>query len=159
MLNSKKVELSVGELAKRSGVAVSTLHFYEKKGLIFAQRTDGNQRRYPRETLRLVAIIKAAQLLGISLAEIKAALAGLPKAPEGKQPRHWARDWQKVATTWGAQLDERIARLTKLRDTLDGCIGCGCLSVTACPLRNPEDKFGQTRSGSWLTPSRSHGPR
>lgn len=150
MLDTKKMELSVGELAKRSGVAVSTLHFYEKKGLIFAFRTEGNQRRFPRETLRVVAIIKAAQQLGISLAEIQAALAKLPQR-KNLTAKQWAKQWAKVATDWGTQLDERIARLTKLRETLDGCIGCGCLSVSACPLRNPDDTFGQTQSGSWLT--------
>lgn len=144
-LEPTKMELTVGELAKRSGVAVSTLHFYEKKGLIFAFRTEGNQRRYPRETLRKVAIIKAAQVLGVSLAEIHQAFAPLPqtKAPSAK---HWA----KIAASWGAQLDERIARLSKLRRNLDDCIGCGCLSVSACPLRNPGDASGKDKAGSWL---------
>lgn len=136
----------MGELAKRSGVAVSTLHFYEKKGLIFAFRTEGNQRRYPRQTLRTVAVIKAAQVLGISLAEISAAFAHLPKT---KAPSH--QDWTKISKRWGRQLDERIARLTKLREKLDGCIGCGCLAISECPLRNPEDRYGQTKSGSALS--------
>ena len=128
--------LSVGEVAARSGVAVSAIHFYERKGLIAPWRSSGNQRRYERATLRRIALIKVAQRLGIPLAEIRARLATLPadRTP-GKA------DWAKLASGWRAELDERIAQLTRLRDRLDGCIGCGCLSVTDCPLRNPDDRL------------------
>ena len=126
--------LSVGEVARRSGVAVSTVHFYEARGLIEGWRTAGNQRRYERSTLRRIAIVKVAQQLGIPLAEIKARLAELPgdRTP-GKV------DWARIAAGWRADLERRIAQLERLRDNLDGCIGCGCLSVEACPLRNPDD--------------------
>ena len=126
--------LTVGELARRSGVAVSAIHFYERKGLIEGWRSGGNQRRYERAALRRIAIIKVAQQLGISLAEIKARLASLPgdRTP-GKA------DWERLAAGWRGELDRRIAQLALLRDRLDGCIGCGCLSVEVCPLRNPED--------------------
>jgi MerR family redox-sensitive transcriptional activator SoxR len=138
--------LSVGEVAKRSGVAVSTLHFYETKGLIRSLRTEGNQRRYPRGILRRVAVIKVAQRTGIPLASIQAALARLP---DGRAPT--AEDWALLSRAWRAELDERIRRLTQLRDQLDDCIGCGCLSLKACPLRNPQDVLGAKASGrdSW----------
>ena len=116
--------LSVGEVAKRSGVAVSTLHFYETKGLIRSLRTGGNQRRYPRGVLRRVAVIKVAQRTGIPLASIQAALARLP---EGRAPT--AEDWADLSRAWRAELDERIRRLSQLRDQMDDCIGCGCLSL------------------------------
>jgi len=137
--------LSVGEVAKRSGVAVSTLHFYETKGLIFSLRTEGNQRRYPRGILRRVAVIKVAQRTGIPLASIQAALAHLPgdRAPS-------AEDWAALSRTWRAELDERILRLTQLRDQLDDCIGCGCLSLKTCPLRNPQDALSAQGAGPRL---------
>ena len=127
-------ELSVGEVASRSGVAVSALHFYEKQGLIASARTAGNQRRYARAVLRRVAVIKVAQRMGVPLAEIAQALAHLPgnRVP-GK------RDWASLSSHWKGQLDERIATLTQLRDQLDSCIGCGCLSLKVCPLRNEQD--------------------
>lgn len=135
-------ELGVGEVAARSGVAVSAVHFYEAKGLIFSRRNDGNQRRFPRETLRRVAVIKVAQRLGLPLARIAEALAALPKerAPS-------AADWRALSGRWRADLDERIARLTRLRDELDGCIGCGCLSTSECPLRNPMDALAEEGPG------------
>lgn len=133
--------LSVGELARRSGVSVSALHFYEREGLIEGWRTGGNQRRYERATLRRVAIIKVAQSVGIPLAEIRARLASLPRGTPGKAA------WAKLAEEWRATLDARIATLERLRDRLDGCIGCGCLSVEACPLRNPEDRMGAEGAG------------
>jgi MerR family transcriptional regulator, redox-sensitive transcriptional activator SoxR len=134
--------LTVGELARRSGVAVSAIHFYERKGLIAGWRSGGNQRRYERSALRRIAIIKVAQQLGIPLAEVGRRLAGLPadRTP-GKE------DWSRMAAGWKADLDRRIAQLTRLRDNLDGCIGCGCLSVEACPLRNPDDRLGEEGPG------------
>ena len=138
-------ELTVGELAARSGLPVSTLHFYEAKGLIQSRRTAGNQRRYPRQVLRRVAVIKIAQRTGIPLAEVRKALAGLP---DERTPT--AEDWRALSARWRADLDARIARLTRLRDQLDGCIGCGCLSLEACPLRNPEDSLGHEGPGARL---------
>ncbi|SDZ99175.1 redox-sensitive transcriptional activator SoxR [Microbulbifer marinus] len=142
-------ELTVGEVAERSGVAVSTLHFYESKGLISSWRTDGNQRRYGRDVLRRVAIIKVAQSVGIGLAEIRDALATLPN---GRTPN--AKDWARLSARWREDLDLRIKQLTKLRDRLEGCIGCGCLSVDDCPLRNPGDKAAEKGSGAqYLKPA------
>lgn len=138
-------ELTVGQLSSRSGVAASALHFYERKGLISSRRTAGNQRRYPRETLRRVAVIKAAQRIGIPLASIREALAVLP---EGRTPG--AEDWSRLSERWRAELDERIARLTALRDHLSDCIGCGCLSLSSCPLRNPHDELAAEGPGSRL---------
>jgi MerR family redox-sensitive transcriptional activator SoxR len=137
--------LSVGEVAKRSGVAVSTLHFYETKGLIRSLRTEGNQRRYPRGVLRRVAVIKVAQRTGIPLASIQAALAALP---QGRAPT--AEDWAALSRAWRAELDERIRRLGQLRDQLDDCIGCGCLSLKTCPLRNPQDALAAQGAGPRL---------
>jgi MerR family redox-sensitive transcriptional activator SoxR len=127
-------ELSVGQLAARSGVPVSTLHFYEAKGLISSRRTDGNQRRYTRDTLRRVAIIKVAQRTGMPLSKIAEALGALPAR---RTPT--VKDWAALAQMWRADLDARIVQLERLRDQLDGCIGCGCLSIEACRLRNPDD--------------------
>ena len=137
--------LTVGELARRSGVAVSALHFYESKGLIRSVRSSGGQRRYGRDVLRRVAVIKAAQRIGISLTTISAALAELP---EGHAPT--VADWTRLSTAWRADLDERIAQLTRLRDQLDDCIGCGCLSLEACRLRNPLDELSEQGSGAQL---------
>jgi MerR family redox-sensitive transcriptional activator SoxR len=137
--------LTVGEVARRSGVAVSALHFYEAKGLIASMRTAGNQRRYAREVLRRVAVIKVAQRVGIPLASIREALATLP---EGRTPT--AADWARLSARWRAELDERILKLTRLRDQLSDCIGCGCLSMKACPLRNPWDQLGEQGSGARL---------
>ncbi|XLZ71271.1 redox-sensitive transcriptional activator SoxR [Massilia sp. SR12] len=134
--------LSVGDVARRSGVAVSTLHFYETKGLISSFRTQGNQRRYTRDVLRRVAFIRVAQRVGIALAEIQAALATLPATAAPSRA-----DWERLSATWRAELDERIAQLRKLRDTLDDCIGCGCLSIDRCRLRNPGDKLSEKGAG------------
>ena len=134
--------LSVGELAARSGVAVSTLHYYESRGLLSAARSAGNQRRYPRAALRRVAFIRTAQALGIGLAEIGAALDGLPQ-----QRTPTKADWSRLSGQWRARLDERIAALQALRDRLDGCIGCGCLSLRACALWNPQDRCAAQGSG------------
>ncbi|NZA25266.1 redox-sensitive transcriptional activator SoxR [Luteimonas sp. SJ-92] len=138
-------ELAVGEVAARSGVAVSALHFYEKKGLIQALRTAGNQRRYARDVLRRVAVIKVAQRAGVPLAEVREALDTLPG---GRTPT--AADWSRLSRRWRADLDDRIARLVRLRDQLDGCIGCGCLSLRSCPLRNPDDVLGDQGPGPRL---------
>jgi MerR family redox-sensitive transcriptional activator SoxR len=137
--------LTVGQLASRSGVAVSALHFYETKGLIASQRNAGNQRRYPREVLRRVALIKVAQRLGVPLASIHAAFEALP---QGRTPT--AEDWQALSLQWRAELDDRIQRLSALRDQLTGCIGCGCLSMQACPLRNCADELGREGTGPRL---------
>ena len=134
--------LSVGEVARRSGVAVSTLHFYEAKGLISSGRTQGNQRRYARDVLRRVAFVRVAQRVGIALADIEAALATLPATAAPSRA-----DWERLSSAWRAELDERMAQLKKLRDTLDDCIGCGCLSIDRCRLRNPLDKLAAEGPG------------
>jgi MerR family redox-sensitive transcriptional activator SoxR len=126
--------LSVGELSRRSGVAISALHFYEAQGLISSTRTAGNQRRYARDTLRRLAVIQVAQQVGVPLRAIGDALATLPSS---RTPTR--SDWKKLSSRWHADLTERISRLTRLRDTLDGCIGCGCLSIDRCRLYNPRD--------------------
>lgn len=138
-------ELSVGDVARRSGVPVSTLHFYEAEGLIRSWRSAGNQRRYPRGILRRVAIIKVAQRAGVSLGEIKEALGRLP--PD-RPPT--PEDWAQMSAGWRDVLEDRIRRLVAVRDQLTGCIGCGCLSLSACPLRNPGDKLGLSGSGARL---------
>jgi MerR family transcriptional regulator, redox-sensitive transcriptional activator SoxR len=135
--------LSVGELAARSGVAVSALHFYERQGLLCSLRNAGNQRRYRRDALRRVAVIRVAQRAGIPLAAIGEALATLP---DGRTPTQ--ADWARLSRHWRADLDARIAQLTRLRDQLDGCIGCGCLSLRDCPLRNPGDVAGARGPGA-----------
>jgi MerR family redox-sensitive transcriptional activator SoxR len=138
-------ELTVGQLAARSGVAITALRFYETKGLINSQRNSGNQRRYPRDMLRRVALIKTAQRLGIPLASIQAALDTLP---QNRPPT--MDDWNRLSERWKADLDERINRLSALRDQLNGCIGCGCLSMEACPLRNWGDTLGESGTGPRL---------
>ena len=145
---------TVGELAQRSGVAVSALHYYESRGLISAQRSAGNQRRYARSTLRRVAFIRAAQRLGIGLVEITEALALLP---DQRTPNK--ADWARLSAHWRAQLDERIAALVALRDRLDGCIGCGCLSLRACALYNPQDTCAAQVSGAQRLPTVAEGGR
>ncbi len=137
--------LSVGEVSARSGLAVSAIHFYERQGLIRSMRTAGNQRRYPREVLRRVAVVKVAQRIGIPLAAIREALAALPR---GRTPT--AGDWRKLSSVWRQSLDERIETLAHLRDNLSGCIGCGCLSLKACPLRNPGDALADEGCGPLL---------
>lgn len=136
--------LTVGQVAKRSGVAVSTLHYYESVGLIKSWRTLGNQRRYSRDVLRLIAIIKVAQRTGIALEDIKEALQTLPD-----QEHISAEDWRALSARWREALDKRIHDLMIIRDELDQCIGCGCLSLESCPLRNPGDYYGKEHSGSY----------
>ncbi len=138
-------ELTVGQLSARSGAAVSALHFYETKGLIDSRRTAGNQRRYDRDALRRVAFIRAAQRVGIPLATIRDALDGLP---DGRTPNR--EDWARLSELWREELDRRIEQLGRLRDHLDDCIGCGCLSLKSCVLSNPDDAIGKLGSGSRL---------
>jgi MerR family redox-sensitive transcriptional activator SoxR len=142
-------ELSVGEVSQRSGVAVSALHFYEAKGLIRSRRNSGNQRRYPRSVLRRVAVIRVAQRTGVPLATIRQALAALP---DDRVPT--AADWNRLSLRWKAELNARIARLTELRDQLGGCIGCGCMSLKVCPLRNPLDELAREGTGPRLLKQR-----
>ncbi|MGE8226311.1 MAG: redox-sensitive transcriptional activator SoxR [Stenotrophomonas sp.] len=135
-------ELSVGEVAKRSGVAVSALHFYERKGLIRSQRTAGNQRRFQSDVLRRLALIQAAQRVGMPLQAVAERLAELP---EGRAPSK--ADWAKMSARWRKELDERITTLQFMRDQLSDCIGCGCLSLKRCGLLNPQDVLGQRGEG------------
>jgi MerR family redox-sensitive transcriptional activator SoxR len=132
----------VGELAARSGVAVSALHFYERQSLITSRRTAGNQRRYRRDTLRRVALIRIAHRAGIPLADVRAALAGLP---DHRTPTR--QDWQRLSQRWRDELDQRIGKLQQLRDEFTGCIGCGCLSIDLCVLVNPQDQLGREGAG------------
>jgi MerR family redox-sensitive transcriptional activator SoxR len=139
----KVAELTPGDMAARSGVAVSALHFYEREGLIRSRRTAGNQRRYPRETLRRVAFIRMSQRLGIPLSRIRDALATLPtdRVPTSK-------DWARLSASWRQDLDDRILHLQRLRDNLTGCIGCGCLSLKTCALSNPSDILAERGPGA-----------
>jgi len=139
----KEATWTVGKVAQRCGVKISTLHFYEQKGLIRSWRNTGNQRRYKADVLRRVSVIKAAQKMGISLEAIKQALATLP---DQRTPN--AKDWQKLSTNWQAELNARIAYLERLRDSLTGCIGCGCLSMKNCPIYNEDDKVAAEGSGA-----------
>jgi MerR family transcriptional regulator, redox-sensitive transcriptional activator SoxR len=137
--------LAAGQVAARSGVAVSTVHFYEAKGLIRSWRSTGNQRRYSRDVLRRVAIIKVAQRLGLPLSMIKQAIDSLPG---GRTPT--AKDWKRLSGEWREELDRRIVLLQRLRGQLDSCIGCGCLSLKVCRLRNPGDTVSDQGSGPLL---------
>jgi MerR family redox-sensitive transcriptional activator SoxR len=137
--------LTVGDVARRSGVAVSTIHFYEAKGLIHGWRTAGNQRRYAREVLRRVAFIRVAQRAGIPLLLVKQGLDGLPRGRV-----LGAADWRALSSAWRELLDRRIRSLEQLRDHFDRCIGCGCLSLEDCPLRNSGDHLGAEGKGAVL---------
>lgn len=138
-------ELTVGFVAQRCGVKVSTLHFYESKELISSWRNAGNQRRYHADVLRRVSVIKAAQKMGISLQSIKTALDALPN---GRTPDK--NDWAKLSKQWQNELNQRISQLENLRDSLSSCIGCGCLSLKQCPIYNPDDELAATGSGPIL---------
>jgi MerR family redox-sensitive transcriptional activator SoxR len=142
-------QIPIGVLAARSGVSTSALRFYEARGLIRASRNPGNQRRYPRYTLRRVAFIRAAQRVGLSLEEIQAALTGLPtdRAPA-------KGDWARLSHAWRPRLDARIKEMEKLRDELTGCIGCGCLSLRTCRLINRDDVAAEDGAGSYLQSDR-----
>lgn len=142
---TQDTSLSVGQVAARSGLSVSAIHFYERKGLIRSWRNAGNQRRYRRDVLRRLAVIRVANRTGMPLASIAAALADLP---DERTPT--VADWKRLSSHWRAELDERIARLTQLRDELTGCIGCGCLSLRKCPLRNADDRLSEDGSGPRL---------
>lgn len=126
--------LTIGAMSERTGVAPSALRFYESIGLISAARSEGGQRRYSRDVIRRVSFVRAAQQVGLSLDDISAALASLP---DGRTPTK--RDWARLARSWQPRIDEQIALLERLRNRLDGCIGCGCLSLQACHLYNPAD--------------------
>ena len=143
--------LTVGEVAARSGVAPSALRFYEREGLIEATRSAGGQRRYERHVLRRLAFIRAARHIGLSLEEVRQALASLPG---GRTPT--VADWTKVSRAWRARLDEEIAALQALRDGLSECIGCGCLSLKRCRIYNPEDWMAGTGPGARRLPARLH---
>jgi len=141
--------LTIGELSARSGVATSALRYYEAQQLIFSVRTTGNQRRYERSTLRRVAFIRAAQRVGLTLEEITAALATLPG---GRTPSR--ADWARLSQNWRPRINEQIERLERLRDRLDGCIGCGCLSLQTCSLQNPDDLMAARGPGAaYLEPA------
>ena len=135
-------ELTIGELAARSGVSTSALRFYEERGLIESRRTTGNQRRYPKATLRRVAFVRTAQRVGLTLEEVSEALATLP---QGRTPTK--ADWARLSRSWRPRLDEQIRRIELLRDRLDGCIGCGCLSLRTCTLVNPGDYLAESGPG------------
>lgn len=138
-------EFSIGQLSARSGVSQSALRFYERKGLIAAERSTGNQRRYPAITLRRVALIQAGKTAGIPLERIKAALDTLPAE---RTPTK--RDWERLSRHWRDELDLRIATLEAIRGRLTGCIGCGCLSLKRCALLNPEDEMARRGPGAQL---------
>jgi MerR family transcriptional regulator, redox-sensitive transcriptional activator SoxR len=142
-------QVPIGVLAERSGVSTSALRFYESRGLIVASRSPGNQRQYPRHTLRRVAFIRAAQRVGLSLVEIERALADMPtdRAPA-------KADWARLSRAWRPRLDARIAEMEQLRDELTGCIGCGCLSLRTCRLVNRDDVSAADGAGSYLEADR-----
>lgn len=137
--------LTIGQIARRSGLSISTLHFYERRGLIASERDGANHRVYRRETLRRVTVIKVAQRAGVTLAEIGKALANLPLDPVPD-----TADWERLSTIWHDDLTARIEALTALRDKMAICIGCGCLSVERCPLANPDDRLGRDGPGARL---------
>jgi MerR family redox-sensitive transcriptional activator SoxR len=134
--------LTIGELARRTGLSVSAIRFYEAKGLVAAIRSAGNQRRFLRSDIRRLSFALIAQRLGFTIAEIEAELAALP---QGRAPTK--ADWQRISERMRARLDERIALLARTREKLDGCIGCGCLSLESCALYNPDDRAGSAGAG------------
>ncbi|QIX25673.1 redox-sensitive transcriptional activator SoxR [Nocardioides sp. JQ2195] len=136
-------QLTIGHLSERSGVATSAIRFYESRGLVHSVRTSGNQRRYDQSTLRRIGFIRSAQTVGLSLEEIAEALATLP---ENRTPNK--ADWTRLSRLWRTRLDEQIERIERLRDKLDGCIGCGCLSLRNCALNNPHDEVAPRGPGA-----------
>ena len=141
-LEQPKAVLTVGEVAQRAGVTVSALHFYERKRLISSERTFGNQRRYRRDVLRRVALIRIAQGVGIPLDEVAEALDTLP---QNEVPAR--QDWVVLSELWRERLDSRIRRLTQIRDSFSDCVGCGCLSIDRCPAANLNDQLGRRGPG------------
>lgn len=138
--------MTIGEVAERANVATSALRYYETEGLVFSVRSAGGQRRYHRDVLRRIAFVRAAQRVGLTLEEIKSALATLP---EERTPT--AADWRRLSRSWRPMLNRRIAELERVRDKLDTCIGCGCLSLRVCRLLNPDDVAGTEGPGPrWL---------
>ncbi|MBB5434459.1 redox-sensitive transcriptional activator SoxR [Nocardiopsis composta] len=147
------VRLTIGQLSERSGIARTTLRFYEDRGLIFAERTSGNQRRYHRNTLRRLAFISTAQRVGLSLGQIHQALETLP---DNRTPT--VSDWARLSEQWRTELDTRIDALQRLRDRLTSCIGCGCLSLKDCHLNNGDDELAAMGPGApGLKPAREGG--
>jgi MerR family redox-sensitive transcriptional activator SoxR len=142
-------ELTIGELSQRSGIATSAIRYYEDRGLVASRRTPGNQRRYERATLRRLAFIRTAQRVGLSLEEIEAALAALPS---NRTPTK--SDWSRLSRSWRPRLDAQISQLERLRDALDSCIGCGCLSLKRCSLSNPGDVLAERGPGPVLLDGR-----
>ena len=140
--------LSIGEVAQRAGLATSALRYYERQGLLASERTAGGQRRYPRSVLRRLAFVRAAQNVGLSLEEVRAALATLPDA---RNPTR--ADWDRLSRTWQTRLDEQILGLQRLRDGLSSCIGCGCLSLRTCALSNPRDVAAGDGPGARYLPA------
>jgi MerR family redox-sensitive transcriptional activator SoxR len=136
-------QLTIGQLADRAGVATSAIRFYESRGLIRSVRTTGNQRRFEQATLRRIAFIRTAQRVGLSLEEVAAALSTLPdhRAPT-------KADWSRLSRAWRPRIEQQIERLERLRDKLDGCIGCGCLSLRTCALNNPDDEVAPRGPGA-----------
>ena len=145
--------LPIGEVARRSGVSVATVRFYEERGLVESTRTAGNQRRYERHVLRRIAVVRAGQRFGLSLTEIAGALESLP---HGRPPTK--RDWERLSRRWHVALTERIEALERVRDGLSSCIGCGCLSLRSCPVYNPDDQLSVEGAGARRWPAAARGP-
>jgi MerR family redox-sensitive transcriptional activator SoxR len=139
--------LTIGEVAQRSGYPPSALRYYEREGLLHATRTSGGQRRYERSVLRRLAFIRAARTIGVGLDEVR---EGLDKLPDGRTPTK--ADWSRLSRSWRGRLDEQIQALVALRDGLDSCIGCGCLSLQRCRLYNPGDRVAELGPGARLLP-------
>ena len=151
---SNRAHLTIGQLSARSGVATSALRYYEDLGLITSERSAGNQRRYAQATLRRVAFIRSAQRVGLTLDEVAEALATLP---QGRTPTK--ADWSRLSRSWRPRIDAQIERLERLRDKLDSCIGCGCLSLRTCALNNPDDEVAPRGPGAvFLEPSGRQAP-
>jgi MerR family redox-sensitive transcriptional activator SoxR len=150
----RRHHLTPGQVAERAAVSVSTLHFYEREGLIQSTRSPGNQRRYHRDVLRRISFIRISQRVGVSLADIREALADLPA---GRTPTK--ADWAKLSRKWRQSLNERLTYLEQLRDSLDTCIGCGCLSLKSCSLYNVRDDLAEHGSGPvrWSSPTARRG--
>ncbi|MFJ5108297.1 MULTISPECIES: redox-sensitive transcriptional activator SoxR [unclassified Glutamicibacter] len=143
---TRKSQLGIGDLARRAGVSVAAIRYYESRNLIFSTRTNGNMRVFPKHTLRRLAIIAAGQRVGLTLAEIAGTLGELP---EDRAPRQ--NEWEQLSTHWKKIIDRRMLQLESLRDSLDGCIGCGCLSIKNCSLVNPGDEAAAEGEGSrWI---------